>query len=168
MYGSTWSINENESTLYQRDSNYGITIDTECTTDDKGQNFHIMKETILQLLEGKENEFVKRTIFASTQLLSLASNAASLSTIGAQDNGVLNQMHKIQLKYAGERSSAKSADIFCIDSDDVQVEGMTKDFNSIVIVGDSFKNKELMIKWVGFGIERKVVATTNIHDSSKR
>tara|TARA_B100001059_G_scaffold236377_1_gene286508 strand:- start:112 stop:411 length:300 start_codon:yes stop_codon:yes gene_type:complete len=47
MYGSTWSINENESTLYQRDSNYGITIDTDCTTDDNGQTFRIMKETIL-------------------------------------------------------------------------------------------------------------------------
>ncbi|MCW1889192.1 hypothetical protein OK016_03370 [Vibrio chagasii] len=36
-----------------------------------------------------------------------------------------------------------------------------------MIVGDSFKNKELMIKLVGFGIERReVVAITNIHDSS--
>lgn len=115
---------------------------------------------------------VKCTIFASTLLLSLASNAASLSTIGTQDNFLFNQMYKVQLKYAGERSFAKSADIFFIDSNDVQVEGLTKellkDFNSIVIVGDSFKNKELTIKWFGFGIERKVVATTNIHDSSKR
>lgn len=102
--------------------------------------------------------FVKSTIFASTLLLSLASNAASLSTIGTQDNGVFNEMQRIQLKSAGERSSAKSADIFFINSNDVQVEDLTKellkDFNSIVIVGDSFKNKELMIKLVGFGIER--------------
>ncbi|MEO9494393.1 MAG: hypothetical protein ABJG42_07885 [Vibrio splendidus] len=113
--------------------------------------------------------FVKSTIFASTLLLSLASNAASLSTIGTQDNGVFNEMQQIQLKSAGERSSA---DIFFINSNDVQVEDLTKellkDFNSIVIVGDSFKNKELMIELVGFGIEREVVAITNIHDSSKR
>lgn len=36
------------------------------------------------------------------------------------------------------------------------------------IVGHSFKNKELMIKLVGFGIEREAVAITNIHDSLKR
>ena len=116
--------------------------------------------------------FVKSTVFASTLLLSLASNAASLSTIGTQDNGVFNEMQQIQLKSAGERSSAKSADIFFINSNDVQVEDLTKellkDFNSIVIVGDSFKNKDLMIQLVGFGIEREVVAITNIHDSSKR
>ena len=116
--------------------------------------------------------FVKSTIFAGTLLLSLASNAASLSTIGTQDNGVFNEMQQIQLKSAGERSSTKSADIFFIDSNDVEVEELTKellkDFNSIVIVGDPFKNKELMIKLVGFGIEREVVAITNIHDSSQR
>ena len=116
--------------------------------------------------------FVKSTIFASTLLLSLASHAASLSTIGTQDNGVFNEMKQIQLKSAGERSSSKSADIFFINSNDIQVEDLTKellkDFNSIVIVGDSFKNKELMIKLVGFGIEREVVAITNIHDSAKR
>ena len=33
---------------------------------------------------------VKCTIFASTLLLSLASNAASLSTIGTQDNFLFN------------------------------------------------------------------------------
>ena len=116
--------------------------------------------------------FVKSTIFTSTLLLSLASHAASLSTIGTQDNGVFNEMKQIQLKSARERSSSKSADIFFINSNDIQVEDLTKellkDFNSIVIVGDSFKNKELMIKLVGFGIEREVVAITNIHDSSKR
>ncbi len=116
--------------------------------------------------------FVKSTIFTSTLLLSLASHAASLSTIGTQDNGVFNEMKQIQLKSARERSSSKSADIFFINSNDIQVEDLTKellkDFNSIVIVGDSFKNKELMIKLVGFGIEREVVAITNINDSSKR
>ncbi|HGY9594871.1 TPA: hypothetical protein ACOJPH_002534 [Vibrio campbellii] len=116
--------------------------------------------------------FVKSTIFTSTLLLSLASHAASLSTIGTQDNGVFNEMKQIQLKSARERSSSKSADIFFINSNDIQVEDLTKellkDFNAIVIVGDSFKNKELMIKLVGFGIEREVVAITNIHDSSKR
>ncbi|MGR2665540.1 excinuclease ABC subunit B [Vibrio campbellii] len=46
-YGDNWTINENESKLYQRESNYGITIDTDCTVDDKGQTFRVMKETIL-------------------------------------------------------------------------------------------------------------------------
>ena len=105
--------------------------------------------------------FVKSTVFASTLLLSLASNAASLSTIGTQDNGVFNEMQQIQLKSAGERSSAKSADIFFINSNDVQVEDLNKkllqDFNSIVIIGDALKNKELMVKLVGFGIEREAV-----------
>ena len=46
-YGDNWTINENESKLYQRESNYGITIDTDCIVDDKGQTFRVMKETIL-------------------------------------------------------------------------------------------------------------------------
>lgn len=58
--------------------------------------------------------FVKSTIFTSTLLLSLASHAASLSTIGTQDNGVFNEMKQIQLKSARERSSSKSADIFSL------------------------------------------------------
>ncbi|EDP58203.1 hypothetical protein [Vibrio sp. AND4] len=116
--------------------------------------------------------FVKSTLFTSTLLLSLASNAASISTIGTHDNGVFNEMQQIQLKSAGEGSVANSGDIFFIDSNDVQVEDLNKellqDFNSIVIIGDALKNKELMVKLVGFGIEREVVVITDIHDLSKR
>ena len=70
-------------------------------------------------------------------------------------------MQQIQLKSAGEGSVANSGDIFFIDSNDVQVEDLNKkllqDFNSIVIIGDALKNKELMVKLVGFGIEREAV-----------
>ncbi|MBP2702092.1 excinuclease ABC subunit B [Photobacterium lucens] len=46
-YGSNWAINESESKLYQKDSNYGVVIDTQCTTDSNGQTYRTMKETIL-------------------------------------------------------------------------------------------------------------------------
>ncbi|KPA51302.1 hypothetical protein [Photobacterium lucens] len=115
-------------------------------------------------------KFVKSAFFASTLLLSLTANAQSLSTLGTVDNGIFKEMQQIQALQP--RNALDSADIFFIDSNDFAISDLSKDlfadFNTIVIVGDTQRNKELMIKLVGFGIEREVVAITNIHDISKR
>ncbi|EDP58202.1 hypothetical protein [Vibrio sp. AND4] len=42
-----WKINEPDTRLYQRESNYGITIDTQCTVDSNGQTFRTMIDPIL-------------------------------------------------------------------------------------------------------------------------
>jgi hypothetical protein len=45
MYGSSWNIRDEDTKFI--DSYYGLVVQTECVTDQKGQTFRVMKETLL-------------------------------------------------------------------------------------------------------------------------
>ncbi|KXO10177.1 hypothetical protein AKG98_963 [Moritella sp. JT01] len=118
----------------------------------------------------------KNTIAVGMLLLTSGVNASSLDSVSAQDNGVFLAMQQLQLEQdkPGNRGAPLevNADILFIDSRITKADQLTKKmlsaYNAIVIIGDKSLNKTLMIDLFGFGIQRDVIAISNIHDLKTR
>ncbi|QUM80580.1 hypothetical protein HWV01_09965 [Moritella sp. 5] len=115
----------------------------------------------------------KNTIAVGMLLLTSGVNASSLDSVSAQNNGVFLAMQQLQLEQGKPGSrSVVNADILFIDSNITKVDQLTKKmlsaYNAIVIIGDKSNNKTLMIDLFGFGVQRDVIAISNIHDLKTR
>lgn len=115
----------------------------------------------------------KNTIAVGMLLLTSGVNASSLDSVSAQNNGVFLAMQQLQLEQGKPRSrGVVNADILFIDSNITKADQLTKKmlsaYNAIVIIGDKSSNKTLMIDLFGFGVQRDVIAISNIHDLKTR
>ncbi|QUM84842.1 MULTISPECIES: hypothetical protein [unclassified Moritella] len=115
----------------------------------------------------------KNTIAVGMLLLTSGVNASSLDSVSAQNNGVFLAMQQLQLEQGKPRSrGVVNADILFIDSNITKADQLTKKmlsaYNAIVIIGDKSNNKTLMIDLFGFGVQRDVIAISNIHDLKTR